>query len=203
MAAGVVLADCGGASPRRLRQAWPCGGSSRVVGFADFAVSGGLGLARRNSLRSLGAHCAQTAAASQFTKRATGAPRPRPSDTATPENRPHRARPAAANQQGGAQPVIHQQCFYQGVCAQALARLRGAEMRRGRGRTRSVHQPLTCGGCLNGALQARSEFCRVATASSIAGEPVRSTGHLVEAPAPGRTRLGRQPSTRPDPSEST
>ena len=32
-------------------------------------------------------------------------------------------------------------------------------------------------------------FCRVATASSIAGEPVLRTGRLVEAPAPGRTRL--------------
>ena len=38
-----------------LRQAWPCGGSSRVVGFADFAVSDGLGLARWNSLRACSA----------------------------------------------------------------------------------------------------------------------------------------------------
>ena len=53
----------------------------------------------------------------------------------------------------------------------------------------SALRHLACGGCPNGARQARSEFRRVATASSIAGKPVRRTGHLVEAPAPGRTRL--------------
>ena len=81
----------------------------------------------------------------------------------------------------------------QGLCAPVPARLCGAEKRSGAGplacrRTREL-QHLTCGSCLSGAK--RSEFCRRAGSASIAGESARSADRHSEAPAQGRTGLGR------------
>ncbi len=86
-------------------------------------------------------------------------------------NRPHRARPAAATKSVGAPCEVPRS-------AEAVAS------------ARSALRPLACGGCLNEALKARSEFRRVATVSSIAGEPVLCTGRLAEAPGPGGACLG-------------
>ena len=114
--AGVLL----GCSSR-LRQALSGGGSSGVVGCADFAVSARLGPARPNSLRSLRSLRSDSGRESDNEAR-TCAPGPRRADTATPEHRPHRTAPAAARCGVGSPPVDRQYLFCQGVCAQAAAR---------------------------------------------------------------------------------
>jgi len=135
---------------------------------------------------------AQTAAASQFTKRANARPAP-DRQPQPPQKSPPQGQACRSNQE----------CWSTTVGMPTSSQPR--RVRPGAGAPCEVPRStdavaarfsalrhLACGGCLNGALQARSEFRRVATASSIAGEPVPSTGRLVEAPAPGRTRLGPQ-----------
>ena len=106
------------------------------------------GSCRRTHCATCG-RCVQTAAASQFTKRA-GARRPRHCASRRPRNRPQRAAPAATTTSSGLRGE-HHRWFSKGAPGQAEARLGGAEKRRARGRARSAHRLLTRRGCLNAA----------------------------------------------------
>ncbi len=191
-----------------LRQAWPCGGSSGVVGFADCAVSDGLGLARWNSLRACSAPLKQPP---RVSLRSAPKARPAPGRQTQPPRKiaptePGLPQPPSMVARNGGVPTVLLPRRVRPGAGAPYEVPRSADAVAARF---SALRHLACGGCLSGALQARSEFSRVATASSIAGEPVRSTGHLVEAPAPGRTRLEPPTpcgNTRPrhqHPSEST
>jgi len=176
---------------RGLRQAWPCRGSYcggrrlwRRLRCVRLSGAGAAKLAARLQ------RSAQTAAASQFTKRANARPapdrRPQPPQKSPPQGQACRSNQSFWCATGGVPTVLLPRRVRPGAGAPCEVP-RSADAVAS---ARSALRELTCGGCLSGALQARSEFRRVATASSIAGKPVLCTGRLVEAPAPGRTRLG-------------
>ena len=165
-----------------LRQAWPCGGSSRVVGFADCAVSGGLGLARRNSLRSLRSLRSNSRRES------------------VNEARQRRAQPqTASHSHPGKSPPQGQACRSQPRWLRATvgvptvlrprraspgsgAPLRGAEKRRCRGlRAQRASSSYLRRLFERSSQSERSEFRRVATASSIAGKPLLCRGRLASS----------------------
>ena len=165
------------------------------------------------------AHCAQTAAASQMTKRALRARRPRPCAARRHRNRPRRVPPAASPTCGGRADRRRPPLWLQRrVRAGYRAPLRRREGEHGHKRSSGPLVPCERPGLLaRRGLQGqdswpraqrasssdsaqlferserseRSEFCAGPRGPSIAGEPARSAGRLSEALRPARTRLCR------------
>ena len=167
-----------------LRQAWPCGGSSRVVGLADYAVSDGLGLARRNSLRVSGETLRSNSRRESVTKRATRA-QPHAATHSHPGKSPPqgqacRSQPRWLRATVGVPTVLRPRRASQG----SGAPLRGAEKRRCRGlRAQRASSSYLRRLFERSSQSERSEFRRMATASSIAGKPLLCRGRL--APSAG------------------
>ena len=145
-------------------------------------ASRGLRGAPQNSLRA--ARCVQTTAASQSTKRVHAAlhapPRkPRAAGAATGGLKSIRAIASLGPEHAAQSARALWAERSDGPCGFPLPSGR-AEKRSGRGARvqRSMHalRELTRRGCLNGAPQARSEFCGGTPAASIAGCPQRSGG---------------------------
>ena len=146
---------------RASRQAVPGGGEDarRSALRADCTALLGPGSRRRTRFVRC-AHCAQTAAASQMTKRDCVRADPGPAllvapDIAPAGHRPPRQPPSWLRDETHCR-------LSEGACGQAAARVGGAEKRRARGRARSALRHLTRRSCLSAVSEAN-------VASSAAG----------------------------------
>ena len=149
---------------------------------------------------------AQTAAMSQFTKRAKRA-RPQAEHRSRHRMRPRRV-PPAASQHGGRACNEYQPCTKRWVCLQRTPTMSPqSRVRAGRGASLRgawvclISWPRACAlreltrrACLNEAASGRVVSCATRPRNQAnPGESVRSTDRLADAPRPARTRLCRVP----------